>query len=206
MAKKKRGAQQHRWEREEKGILLAWLDHTIAHREVDFESTIVARLKSVYTIAQINRKLAGLWKSYGPHHEERKPGIWVTDLNTYGSECLKRTNHLEYGLPQEILKELATWTMLFAEEYSAKQLLQPSRKLRSQSRSNDFSPARRTGLNSPKPPIQTSQTPRKRTQTYSLTPSAIKREIESPPGKKSPAKKTKYKQSQNISVSMIEYN
>lgn len=166
MAKKKRGAQQHRWEREEEGILLAWLDHTIAHREVDFESTIVARLNSVYTIAQINRKLAGLWKSYGPHHEERKPGIWVTDLNTYGSECLKRTNHLEYGLPQEILKELATWTMLFAEEYSAKQLLQPSRKLRSQSRSNDFSPARRTGLNSPKPPIQTSQTPRKRTQTY----------------------------------------
>ena len=208
MAKKKRRTQQpqqHRWLPGEEAMLLAWLDHSIAHAEVDFYGTIVSRLKSVYTITQIERKLFGLWRSYGPHHEEHKPRLWKSDLFTHGSECLKRTNHEEHGLPEEMLRELTAWTKVFEEEYATKQLLPIGHNLRSKSSSNDYSPVRRTGLNSPKFRIQTPQAPQQRAQSYSTTPAAIKREIESPFGKKSQAKKRRHHLPQNVCVSMTGY-
>jgi hypothetical protein len=194
MAKKKRAISQTprvEWPESDVATLLAWYDYTLQHQDVDFDSTIVPHLGQTYTIVQIKRKLYQLWHVHGPYGTHR---AWADDFKTQGSKCLH-----DNGLPTDIQKQVERSVQRFEDEYAAKQPSPAIRRLRSASRSIHFSPIREIALdNAMVARPRTPQKLRQRLQSNCLTPSAIKREIESPLGRHSPAKKSKQKHSKRV--------
>lgn len=176
MAKKRRPSpkiSKALWPTSDVATLLAWLDHSLKHNDLDFESTVVFRLNQLYTFAQIKRKLSSIWHNYGP---EDKPGwppsLWKDDIFAHGSACLDCINALEDGISDKIAESLKT----FEDEYRSRQAQPAARRLRSTSRQNDFPLLQGT----PDTVQTTTRSPQKRKYrplSKSLTPSVIKREI-----------------------------
>jgi hypothetical protein len=154
--------------------LLAWLNHSLKHEDVEFETTIVSRLNQAYTLPQINRKLSGLWNKHGPADKPRGPrSLWRDDIFVDGSACLEGVN----GLEEDILEKIAESTRILEDEYRLKKAQPAARRLRSTSSLIDF-PLLRTTPDTPPKSARTPQKLRHRALSNSLTPSAIKREIE----------------------------
>lgn len=154
--------------------LLGWLDHSLGHIDLDFESTVVFRLGGRYTLRQIDRKLSSLWCNYGSNNEAGwPPSLWKKDLLVRGSACLDCIDALHPGISTEISKAARK----FEDEYASTQAPPAVRRLRSSSRQNNLSPPRTTADSDQ----AISGDLRKRSYrpvSKSLTPSAIKREID----------------------------
>lgn len=134
MAKKIKSKPKHphgKWSSKDETSLLAWLDHTLQHAEVDFQKTAVKHLGNVFNPKQIDGKLWRLWHLCGP---DVPAGIslrqWKNDKSIYvhGSACL-------VGLSENDRRDIATTTQLLEDEFMASQLAAASqRHLRSASK------------------------------------------------------------------------
>jgi hypothetical protein len=168
MAKKKSAkprASRAKWSDPDDWAMLSWLDFTLKHKELDFSDTVVAHLKQAYSLTQIENRLIRLWNNNGV---EEARTTWRESLFTFGSKCI--------GLTPEDKKEIAKLVQALEEEYVARQLSTPVRRLRSSSRvdstSRDSLPFRNSSRS-----LGTTQKI-SRTQSLSTTPSRIKREID----------------------------
>ena len=165
------------WSSTEIIALLAWLDHTLKHKDVDFKSTVVDHFKNKFTLRQIEDKLGSLWDRKGPNKVPGAPKvIWRTDVYARGSKSLGNHPH---GLNDEQKREIAAALEEIENEYIATQLARVpdlSHRLRSSSRLASVSTVRSCQITAPH--LETSKTPAgRRQQTISLTPSRVKREI-----------------------------
>lgn len=169
MAKKKSAkprAPRAKWSNHDDWAMLSWLDHTIKHKELSFSDTVVAHLKQAYSLIQIENRLIRLWNKNGVGEART---TWRESLFTSGSKCI--------GLTLEERGEVAKLVQALEEEYVARQLSTPVRRLRSSSRadtstSRDGLPSRYSSKS-----LGTAQK-LSRTQRLSTTPSRIKREID----------------------------
>jgi hypothetical protein len=169
MAKKKSAkprASRAKWSDPDDWAMLSWLDFTLKHKELAFSDTVVAHLKQAYSLTQIESRLIRLWNKNGI---EEARTTWRESLFTSGSKCI--------GLTPEDKKEVAKLVQALEEEYVARQLSTPVRRLRSSSRvetstSRDGLPFRNSSRS-----LGTTQKI-SRTQSLSTTPSRIKREID----------------------------
>ena len=129
---KNKGAQnvsKRKWPREKLIALLSWLDFTLRHEEISFESTVVDYLDNSYTFMQIRRKLPRLWETYGPNQEPGGPKP-ECDIEIRGSKTLDNP----HGLTDDEKRDIALAVEKLENGYSARQHTQPSRLLRSSSR------------------------------------------------------------------------
>jgi hypothetical protein len=114
------------WSIEEEVPLLAWLDFTLKHSEIDFDETIFDRLHGRWTLPQIKSKLWRLWYYNGlprPSNQCRKN--WREDVYRSGSWC--------FDFSSGFRETISTAVQLLEDEYFATQLATPSRRLRSHS-------------------------------------------------------------------------
>jgi hypothetical protein len=175
MAKKKTRRQIVQWAPEDLVELLAWLDHTTQHDDIDFFETVVNHLKDSRqkdcTITQIEGKLRGLWTKYGIDDPSRKDIGWKDDVFTNGSLCL-------VGLSVKEKEDTASTLKALQDGYNASHPF-PSDRLRNRSRPINTRSPRHASLQSSE--ISRNGIPtqsRYRTQTLSLTPSKVKYENE----------------------------
>ena len=121
------------WSSAQETSLLAWLEYTLKHDELDFKKTAVKHLNDIFDLEQIDRKLWRLWNEYGPDlpvgtsHRQ-----WKKEQNIYdhGSACL-------VGLSEDDKREIASTTQLLEDEFIANQMAVSSqRQLRSASKSD----------------------------------------------------------------------
>jgi hypothetical protein len=175
MAKKKKTTPRPRqlWCEDDLLELLAWLDYTLQHDDINFLATAVDHLKESrqkdFSLAQIQDKLRRQWTDYGSN-DPSLAGLSWKDIYVRGSSCLALDPH-EKEIIESILQNLE-------EGYNNIRLFN-SRRLRSRSiptngGSNHLASSEYSGSPRKKTPIQL----RQRTPTLSLPPSAIKREIE----------------------------
>lgn len=181
------------WSQEDVCSLLAWQDHTKA-KGMDFDSTVISHLENRYTDKQISYRLSKLWRDHGPHHEKGQLGNWKRDFDAHGSECLRNEPH---GIADAVLDRVARLTQEYGDAFTARQLAFPARQLRSSSRQDDNSPARGRADSSKTRKLGIPMTPRRSAKSNSLTP-AVKREIGSPLGRKSPTKKSRRRYEQKV--------
>jgi len=109
-------AKRTNWSFEETIELIAWLDHTVKHKTINFDDTVVCHLKqacdTIYTINQVRKKLKALWKNIGqdkyPHQKSWK------DVFDHGSKIFKLTDEEldSIALAQKKIEEQATTTLL----------------------------------------------------------------------------------------------
>lgn len=120
------------WTSEDTISLLSWLEHTLRHDELDFDTTVFAYLGGKYTPEQVELKLSRLWTDHGPR--DKYPATWQKDLVRFGVSCLYgRSNGIglvEKGAIGEAVQKL--------EEDIAKQLQLASRRLRRVSKSEQI--------------------------------------------------------------------
>ena len=181
--------------------LLALLDHTLEHKELDFQNMVVSHLRKAYTIPQIDRKLASLWNAYGPLESR---STWKGDLFEFGSKCLNDANA---GLRDDVLEKVARETKALEDKFRSAEI-PTARQLRSASRQSDFPPNRTFDQYTPTREARTSQVRRLRTLSTSLTPSAVKREIEqteSPFENHSPTSKRPRKLPRKVRIDVLKY-
>jgi hypothetical protein len=182
MAKKKTPRQKVQWSHEDLVELLAWLNHTIQHDDIDFFETVVHHLQDSRqkdcTLTQIEGKLRGLWSKYGVDDPSRKGIGWKDDVFTNGSLCL-------VGLSVKEKEDTASTLRGLEDGYNARHPF-PSHRLRNRSRSTNTGSPRHASLQSSE--ISRTGMPtqsRYRAQTLSLTPSTVKHESEA--NEKSPS-------------------
>lgn len=177
MAKKKKKIPQRRteWTHESIVELLAWLDHSLQHDDVDFHETAAEQLKQSclkeFTVAQIEDKLRRLWRGFGSNEVPRERVGWRKNIFTSGSACV-------VGLKPVEKKDIASRVRELEAGYDASHQF-PSQRLRQRSRSTTTaSPYRSNFELSKNPKKRVASYSRYRTQTLSLTPSTVKRESE----------------------------
>jgi hypothetical protein len=78
-----------KWTDENIISLLSLLDFTLKHKEVNFETTIVAHLKDVFTLGQIEGKLYRLWNDFGPDQVPGAPKL-KSDIKDRGSRSIPK--------------------------------------------------------------------------------------------------------------------
>ncbi|RFU25975.1 hypothetical protein B7463_g10359, partial [Scytalidium lignicola] len=136
MAKRKRNPTptQQVWEVEDVVELIAWLNHTVQHDELEFDMTVLEYLQKsrdkYFTLRQVNSKLSRLWDSYGSNELPDKK--W-TELFNQGSSILTRLN-------EEVIKDIEEASSRLEEKFSSgehrtrrSQRLQPPMKSKSRS-------------------------------------------------------------------------
>ncbi|KAH8816830.1 hypothetical protein F5884DRAFT_873614 [Xylogone sp. PMI_703] len=102
MAKRKRNStpSSQLWEIEDAVELIAWLNHTIQHDELNFDITILEHLRKSrnreFTLKQVRSKLSGLWNRYGSNELPDKK--W-NELFNQGSSILT-------GLNREVVQSI----------------------------------------------------------------------------------------------------
>jgi hypothetical protein len=176
MAKKKKIPQRRaEWTCECTVEVLAWLDHTLQHDDVDFAETAAQHLKQSclkeFTLTQIEDKLRRLWKGYGSNDVSREDTGWRKNIFTSGSACV-------VGLDPAEKKDIASRVRELEAGYDASHQF-PSQRLRRRSRSTTTGSPYRSNLElSKNPKNRVTAHSRYRTQTLSLTPSTVKRESE----------------------------
>jgi hypothetical protein len=175
MAKKKIPRQRVQWTHEDLVELLAWLDHTVQHDDINFHETVVHHLKrsrlKEFTLTQIEDKLRRLWSKYGSNDPSRKGIGWRDDIFTSGSSCL-------VGLSTEEQEDTASRLRGLEAGYNASHPF-PSHRLRRRSRPTNTGSSHRLNFESSESPRNRITThSRYRTQTLSLTSSTVKRESE----------------------------
>lgn len=177
MAKKNKKTSQERvkWHHEDLVELLAWLDHTIEHDDINFSNTAVDHLKESrekdFTIAQIENKLRALWDEYGTNDLPRRGIKWRDHVFVHGSSSI-------VGLGTDEKEDVASRLQALEEHYEASHLF-PSQRLRRRSRPVNVESRRHTSsecLGTPR--NKTPRQSRTRSRTLSLTPTAVKRETE----------------------------
>jgi hypothetical protein len=92
MGNKKISRPKVQWSYEDLMALLAWLDHSIQHDDIDFSEHIVEHLKESrqkeFTLTQIEGRLRHLWTCYGIGDLSCKRIRWGDDIFAHGSLCL----------------------------------------------------------------------------------------------------------------------
>jgi hypothetical protein len=182
MAKKKTPRQHVQWSHEDLVELLAWLNHTIQHDDIDFFETVLHHLKDSrqkdWTLTQVEGKLRGLWTKYGIDDPSRKGIHWKDYVFTKGSLCL--------GLSDKEKEDIASTLKELEDGYNARHP-SPSHRLRNRSRPTNTGSPRHASLQSSETSRNGIPTPsRYRTQTLSVTPSIVKHESEA--NEKSPSR------------------
>jgi len=174
MAKRKnRGAQRNEsanWSDEIQVSLLSWLDFSLKHKEIDFESTIVDHLKGAFTLQQIEGKLRRLWYDYGPVQVPGTPKL-RPDIKTRGS--LSLPHYMTADKKNDIRLAIETLEIGYDALFPT-----PNRRLRSISRldtpsSNQYSRSSTTTVQK----TETLQKRKRRFESESVTPSGVKNEI-----------------------------
>jgi hypothetical protein len=128
MAKKTKSKPKHsnaEWSSEDKTSLLAWLDHTLNHDELDFKTTVVKHLNNAFASKQIDSKLWRIWDKYGPNTPVGMSNRqWRKERSIYdhGSACLVL-------LSEDETREIASNTQLHEDEFMASQLAVSSQRL-----------------------------------------------------------------------------
>ena len=121
MAKKIKSKPKHphgKWSSKDETSLLAWLDHTLQHDEVNFQKTAVKHLGNVFNSRQIDGKLWRLWHLCGPDAPAGiLPRQWRKDKSIYdhGSACL-------VGLSENDKRDIAATTQLLEDEFMANKI------------------------------------------------------------------------------------
>ncbi|TVY38208.1 Bifunctional purine biosynthetic protein [Lachnellula subtilissima] len=121
MAKRIKSKPKHpqgKWSSKNEISLLAWLDHTLQHDEVDFQKTAVKHLGNVFNSRQIDGKLWRLWHLCGPDVPAGiSPRRWRKDKSIYdhGSACL-------VGLSENDKRDIAATTQLLEDEFMANRI------------------------------------------------------------------------------------
>jgi hypothetical protein len=178
------------WSDADVTALLSWLDHSLAHPEINFKETVVSHFNEAYTFQQCDGKLWRLWNSSkGP---VQPVGVSLKELredqNIYacGTACL-------HGLDEEYRREIARATQQLEDELVAKQLSTPGHRLRSSSRMDRSQSVQSPIPRKARPTYKAhsrSQNRFSQPQAQSLTPSRIKQEsrrLTSTPSEKSVA-------------------
>lgn len=171
MAKKRKpkASDGKQWEWEEHASLLAWLDVSLKHKDVDFDTTVVNRFGGAFTLEQIERQLKRLWTHFGQETSKN----WH-DIKIHGSLLLHAPHH---GLNEDEKRDIA----LAFEEFEKPFLLEnstPNRRLRSSSRADTTSSTQDSRFNTPI--VETNgkaQGQKRKFGTDSLTPSDVKHKI-----------------------------
>lgn len=104
------------WSFKETIELIAWLDHTVKHKTINFDDTVVGHLKEAsgidFTLKQVWKKLAALWSNLGRDNYPRLKS-W-RDVFDHGSKILILTGEEaeSIALAQKKIEEQATTTLL----------------------------------------------------------------------------------------------
>lgn len=95
MAKKKSNRSHgQRWREAEEVTLLAWLDYTLRHPQVNFQHTLLGRLDDRYTLEKVERKLSWFWREFGP--KDVPAGTKGIDfVYAHGSKSIEGLSELE---------------------------------------------------------------------------------------------------------------
>ena len=176
MARKKKSlpkVQRAEWSTSDTITLLAWLDHTLKHKELKF-NTVISRLNHAYTISQVNRRLSRLWEKHGPEDKPSwPPSLWKDDIFKDGSACLASVG---YELEESILERISKASRKLEDEYQSRQVKSVVRRLRSISRQVEF-PLLRPRAGVAEGTFGINQEQQMIPSNKSSTPSAIKREV-----------------------------
>jgi hypothetical protein len=164
------------WSASDEISLLSWLNFTLKHDELDFNETIVGYLKQVYRLSQVESKLRSIWELFGPVQEpgDKRKTKWRDDLFTHGSSCL----HEDHGISDDVKHEIKILVQILEDEYQARQLSTPVRRLRSSSRLDERTPLGETTSAIYRSSFSRTPNLQRHKQSESLTPSTIKRESE----------------------------
>jgi hypothetical protein len=104
------------WSFEDTMELIAWLDHTVKHKAINFDDSVVGHLKQArdtdYTIKQVKTKLEALWTKIGRDYYPRQKS-WK-DVFDHGSKILMLTPEEADSVAQarKRIEEQATTTLL----------------------------------------------------------------------------------------------
>lgn len=162
------------WSPKETIALLVWLDHALKHEEVDFKATVVAHLKSKFTLQQIERKLSSLWNSFASD-----PDDFASGTNLKWREDVYKRGSVSIGLSDRDKEDIAAAMDELETEYVRSHFEEvPARnyRLRSSSLLGSISTIRSSQRVTPL--LETKGTPLRQWQhTSSVTPSTVKREI-----------------------------
>jgi hypothetical protein len=104
------------WSIEEKMELIAWLDHSVKHKAISFDDTVIDHLKqacdSDYTIKQVKEKLKALWTNIGQNSYPNQKS-WE-DVFDHGSKTfiltVKETESIDQA--RKRIEEQATTALL----------------------------------------------------------------------------------------------
>jgi hypothetical protein len=154
------------WSYEDTTSLLAWLDFTLKHKDFDFRSTVVERLKNLYSFSQIEGKLFRLWDAKGPVDAPRTK--WKDDLYTRGSSFLDNPPH---GLSEDEKEDIQAAIENLEDELAARSTAPPqsSRTLRSSSRIFSSSPSHHFKSETPRSHPETPQARKRRFEAFLST-------------------------------------
>lgn len=133
--KKPTKKQAHKWHVSDENTLLAWLDFTLRHPEINFRHTITGRLDGRWTFEQIENKLRQLWNLIGPDVPRRTKAL--EHIYAHGSRSF------EDGLSTVDKEEIANAINRFESELCSTPrvaALTPSRRLRSASKTEPEPP------------------------------------------------------------------
>jgi hypothetical protein len=118
------------WSFEDTMELIAWLDHTVKHKAINFDDSVVGHLKQArdtdYTIKQVKTKLEALWTKIGRDYYPRQKS-WK-DVFDHGSKILMLT-------PEEA--DSVAQARKRIEEQATTMLLETPRRTRGNSKPGD---------------------------------------------------------------------
>jgi hypothetical protein len=176
MAKKKsRKAQRNQpsadWSDDDIISLLSWLDFSLKHKEINFQTTIVDHLKGAFALGQIEGKLNRLWWTYGP---DQVPGTakLKPDIKTRGSVAIPKY------LTEATTEKIRLAIEALEKGRDALFSTPPNRRLRSISRLDATPPIQESRLTTPMvPKVGTPQHQKRKFNSVSTTTFGVTPEI-----------------------------